>query len=40
MGLGGGTAAALAARENKKPKDIDIHELQKTLVSQGVFLNK
>jgi hypothetical protein len=40
MGQGAGTAAALAVRENKKPKDIDIHELQKTLVSQGVFLNK
>jgi hypothetical protein len=40
MGQGAGTAAAIAAKENKRPKNIDIHELQKNLISQGVFLNK
>jgi hypothetical protein len=40
IGQGAGTAAAIAIKENKPPKSIDIHELQKTLINQGVFLNK
>jgi hypothetical protein len=40
IGQGAGTAAAIAVKDNKPPKSIDIHELQKTLINQGVFLNK
>jgi hypothetical protein len=40
IGQGAGTAAALAIKDNKKPRDVDIQGLQKTLVNQGVFLNK
>jgi hypothetical protein len=40
LGQGAGTAAAIAAKSGKKPRDIDIGELQHTLISQGVFLNK
>ena len=40
IGQGAGTAAALALKENKKLKELNIHNLQKKLISQGVFLNK
>jgi hypothetical protein len=40
LGQGAGTAAAIAVKSGKKPKDINISELQHTLISQGVFLNK
>ena len=40
IGQGAGTAAAMAVKENKKPKEVDTQNLQKTLVNQGVFLNK
>ncbi|MDR1058788.1 MAG: FAD-dependent oxidoreductase [Treponema sp.] len=40
LGQGAGTAAAIAVKNRRKPRDIDTGELQKTLISQGVFLNK
>jgi hypothetical protein len=40
IGQGAGTAAAIAVKNRKNPKNIDVHELQQVLISQGVFLNK
>ncbi|QQO11029.1 FAD-dependent oxidoreductase [Breznakiella homolactica] len=40
IGQGAGTAAALAVSANKNPGEIDIKELQKNLINQGVFLNR
>jgi hypothetical protein len=40
LGQGAGTAAAIAVKSGKKPKDINISELRHALVNQGVFLNK
>lgn len=40
IGQAAGTAAALCLKENVNPEDVSIEELQKTLISQDVFLNK
>ena len=38
MGQAAGTAASLATRQGRSVHDIDINELQRTLVEQGAFL--
>ena len=38
MGEAGGAAAALAVRDGVSPRDIDIRELQKRLLTQGYYL--
>ncbi|HSW04019.1 FAD-dependent oxidoreductase [Aquabacterium sp.] len=38
MGQAAGTAAALATRQGRSVHDIDVRELQRTLVEQGAFL--
>ncbi len=38
MGQAAGTAAALAAKEGVKPREVDYGALQKSLISQGVLL--
>ncbi|MFQ6040108.1 MAG: FAD-dependent oxidoreductase [Candidatus Poribacteria bacterium] len=40
IGEAAGTAAALGARENVKPRSLDVPLLQKTLIEQGVELRK
>ncbi|HAO60844.1 MAG TPA: FAD-dependent oxidoreductase [Erysipelotrichaceae bacterium] len=39
MGQAAGTAASLAFTQKKAPKDIDIKQLQKTLIANGAILN-
>ncbi len=39
-GQAAGTAAALAARQNKTPRDVDVALLQKTLSDQGAYLGE
>lgn len=38
MGQAGGTAAAMAAREGIRPRDVNVKALQKKLLQMGVFL--
>ena len=40
IGQASGTAAALSAKENVKPRNLDVPLLQKTLMEQGVELRK
>jgi hypothetical protein len=40
IGEAAGTAAALAAKNNVEPRDLDVTELQKTLVAQGAELRR
>lgn len=40
IGEASGTAAALSAKENVKPRNLDVPLLQKTLMEQGVELRK
>jgi hypothetical protein len=35
QGQAAGTAAALAARKNVNPREVDIHELQELLIADG-----
>ncbi len=39
-GQAAGTAAALAAKQGKSPRELDVEELQKTLVEQGMYLGE
>jgi hypothetical protein len=40
IGQAAGTAAALAARKGVAPRDLDVDELQRTLIAQGAELRK
>lgn len=40
IGQAAGTAAALAAKENVRPRDLDVSLLQETLIAQGAELRK
>lgn len=40
IGQAAGTAAAICIQDNVKPEAVPINKLQKTLISQDVFLNK
>jgi len=40
IGQASGTAAALSAKENVKPRNLDVPTLQQTLIQQGVELRK
>ncbi len=40
IGQAAGTAAAICVKDGVKPEDVSINKLQKTLISQDVFLDK